>query len=189
LFASGGSIAAPTSGTVNVRARIATQLALGSAFHPYLSGRENIFLQGSILGMTNRQIQARLPTIIEFAGIDDAIDRPLWTYSGGMMSRLGFSVAAHVEFDLLLLDEALSAADLGFRDRCTQTLRKFRASGATMIIVSHDSENLRQLCDRVMWMEGGEIRAIGPAAEIVEQYEASIVRRGDGAKAQGAQRL
>jgi lipopolysaccharide transport system ATP-binding protein len=182
-------IATPTSGTVNVHARIATQLALGSGFHPYLSGRENIFLQGSILGMTNRQILARLPMIIEFAGIGDAINRPLWTYSSGMMSRLGFSVAAHVDFDLLLLDEALSAGDLGFRDRCTQTLRKFRASGATMVIVSHGSENLRQLCDRVMWIEGGEIRAIGPAAEIVEQYEAPVARRSDAAETRGAQRL
>ena len=103
-------IAAPSSGRVEVRARVATQLALGSGFHPYLTGRENIFLQGSILGMTNRQIRRLLPAIVEFAGLEDAADRQLWTYSTGMTSRLGFAVAAHVQFELLLLDEEIGRA-------------------------------------------------------------------------------
>jgi ABC-type polysaccharide/polyol phosphate transport system ATPase subunit len=167
-------IATPTSGKVEVRGRIATQMSLGSGFHPFLTGRENIFLQGSILGMTNRQIQELIPAIVEFAGIEHAVDRQLWTYSSGMTSRLGFAVAAHVEFELLLLDEALSAGDRSFRDKCNTTLQKFRNSGAAMIIVSHGSENLRKLCDRALWMDGGEIRASGPANEIIDQYEASV---------------
>jgi len=167
-------IAAPSSGKVEVQARVSTQLALGSGFHPFLTGRENIFLQGSILGMTNRQIRALMPAIIEFAGLEDAVDRQLWTYSHGMTSRLGFAVAVHVPFELLLLDEALGAGDHAFRDRCAQRLESFRAAGATMIIVSHGSENLRLLCDRVMWMDHGEIRAVGPAVEIVDRYEEAV---------------
>ena len=180
-------IAAPTSGKAEVRARVATQFSLGSGFHPYLTGRENIFLQGTILGMTNRQIRELLPAIVEYAGLKDVVDRQLWTYSSGMTSRLGFAVAAHVDFELLLLDEALSAGDREFREKCTATLQKFRASGATMIIVSHGSENLRQLCDRVIWLQHGEIRAVGPAHQIVNQYEESTSTRGAVDGARGAQ--
>jgi lipopolysaccharide transport system ATP-binding protein len=167
-------IAAPSSGKVEVRARVSTQLGLGSGFHPYLTGRENIFLQGTVLGMTNRQMRSLIPAIVEFAGIEDALDRQLWTYSSGMTSRLGFAVAAHVQFELLLLDEALSAGDRAFRDRCTKTMQRFRSSGATMIIVSHGSENVRLLCDRAIWLDHGEIRAVGPAIEIVDRYEESV---------------
>lgn len=170
-------IAVPSAGTVEVHARIATQLALGSGFHPFMTGRENIFLQGTILGMTNRQIREVMPAVVEFAGIEAAVDRQLWTYSSGMMSRLGFAIAAHVEFELLLLDEALSAGDRSFRERCTETLMKFRSSGATMIIVSHGSENLAQLCDRVMWLDRGEIRALGPTDEVLDLYENATARR------------
>ncbi len=164
-------IATPTSGKVEVHGRVATQFSLGSGFHPFLTGRENIFLQGTILGMTNRQLRELLPAIVEYSGLDSAVDRQLWTYSSGMTSRLGFAIAAHVEFELLLLDEALSAGDREFRNRCTATLQKFRASGATMIIVSHGSENLRTLCDRALWLHHGEIRAIGAANEVIDRYE------------------
>jgi ABC-type polysaccharide/polyol phosphate transport system ATPase subunit len=170
-------IATPSSGKVEVRARVATQLSLGSGFHPYLTGRENIFLQGTILGMTNRQVRSLIPAIVEYAGLEDAVDRQLWTYSSGMTSRLGFAIAAHVQFELLLLDEALSAGDRAFRERCTETLQKFRSSGATMIMVSHGSENLRLLCDRCIWLDHGEICAIGPAAEILDRYEESVGQR------------
>jgi len=170
-------IAAPSSGKVQVRGRVATQLALGAGFHPYLTGRENVFLQGSILGLTNRQIRTLMPAIVEFAGLEDAVDRQLWTYSSGMTARLGFAVAAHVSFDLLLLDEALGAGDHSFRDRCTETLQRFRSSGATMIIVSHGSENLRLLCDRALWLDRGEIRALGPVREIIDRYEEAVYGR------------
>ena len=169
-------IAVPTCGEVQVAARVSTQLALGSGFHPYLSGRENVFLQGTILGMTNRHVQGLLPEIVKFAGLDGAIERPLWTYSTGMVARLGFSIAAHAEFEVLLLDEALSAGDLGFRERCQETLRGFRASGATLVIVSHGTDNLFELCDRALWLEHGNVRGLGPAAAVIEQYELSVGR-------------
>ena len=169
-------IAVPTCGEVQVAARVSTQLALGSGFHPYLTGRENVFLQGTILGMTNRHVQGLLPEIVKFAGLDGAIERPLWTYSTGMVARLGFSIAAHAEFEVLLLDEALSAGDLGFRERCQETLRGFRASGATLVIVSHGTDNLFELCDRALWLEHGNVRGLGPAAAVIEQYELSVGR-------------
>ncbi len=169
-----GRITLPSAGRVEVRARVATQLALGSGFHPFLTGRENALLQGSILGMSNRRMRTILPEIIEFAGLEDVIDRQLWTYSSGMIARLGFSVASHTEFELLLLDEALAAGDLAFRERCEQTLSRFRASGATMVIVSHGTENLRRLCDRGIWLDRGSIRCIGPMPEVIAQYERSV---------------
>ncbi len=168
-------IAMPSSGTVEVHARVSTQLSLGSGFHPFLTGRENIYLQGTILGMTNRQIQSLVPAIVEFAGIEEAVDRQLWTYSTGMASRLGFAIAAHVRFELLLLDEALTTGDIEFRSRCDERLQSFRASGATLIIVSHGSENLRILCDRALWLDHGQVRAIGAAREIIDRYEKSVV--------------
>jgi lipopolysaccharide transport system ATP-binding protein len=167
-------IATPTSGTVRVRGAIAWQLAAGAGHHPYLSGRENVFLQGTVLGMTNAKIRTILAQVVELAGLDGAIDRPLWTYSGGMIVRLGLAVAAHADFDLLLLDEALGSGDHRFRERCASLFQEIRSSGATMIIVSHGSENLAALCDRVMWLEGGMIRAIGPSAEILNQYHHAL---------------
>jgi lipopolysaccharide transport system ATP-binding protein len=164
-------ITTPTSGRVEVSVRLATQLALGAGFHPYLSGRDNIFLQGTILGMTNTDVRRLLPRIVDFAGLDGAIERPLWTYSSGMITRLGFAVAAHVEFECLLLDEALSAGDLGFRERCENTLRRARDSRATLVIVSHGSENVRKLCDRALWLDGGRVRASGAVEEVVTAYE------------------
>lgn len=171
-------IATPSCGKVQVAARISTQIALGSGFHPFLTGRENIFLQGSILGMSNREVRSLLPEIVDFAGLDGAIDRQLWTYSNGMVARLGFSVAAHAKFEVLLLDEALSAGDLGFRDRCEDTLRRFRASGATLVIVSHGSESIYELCDRAIWLDNGKIKAMGTPPEVIEQYELSVGRAG-----------
>jgi ABC-type polysaccharide/polyol phosphate transport system ATPase subunit len=163
-------IAVPTSGTVRVRGAVSTQLALGAGFHPYLSGRENVFLQGSVLGMSNARIREIFPTIVEFAGLDGAIDRPLWTYSSGMTARLGFAVAAHVDFELLLLDEALSAGDLNFRERCEQTLRNFRAAGMTLVIVSHGLRSILELCDHAIWLEKGRVREQGPAREVADHY-------------------
>lgn len=164
-------IATPTSGTVRLRGSIASQLAVGAGHHPYLTGRENVFLQGTVLGMTNAKIRTILAQVVEFAGLDGAIDRPLWTYSSGMIARLGFAVVAHADFDLLLLDEALGSGDRWFRERCTGALQEIRSSGASMIIVSHGSEDLSALCDRVMWLEAGTIRALGPSAEVLNQYQ------------------
>jgi len=164
-------ITTPTSGAVRVCGRIASQLALGCGFHPFLSGRENVFLQGTILGMTNREVRRNIEEIIAYAGLEEMIDHPLWTYSTGMIARLGFSIAVFVDFDVLLLDEALSAGDAGFRQRCAEALRGFRARGATMLVVSHGSENLRELCDRVAWIDHGAVRMIGASREVLSRYE------------------
>ena len=180
-------IATPTSGTVRVRGAIASQLAPGAGFHPYLTGRENVFLQGTVLGMTNAKIRTILARVVEFAGLDGAIDRPLWTYSSGMVARLGFAVTAHADFDLLLLDEALSSGDHRFRERCTGALQEIRSSGATMIIVSHGSEDLSALCDRVMWLEGGTMRALGSSAEVLSHYQRALSDGRDKAKTRAAQ--
>ena len=156
-------IATPTTGTVDVRVRISTQLALGSAFHPYLTGRDNVFLQGTILGMSNAEVRRQLGPIVEFAGLDGAIDRPLWTYSSGMVARLGFAVAAHVACECLLLDEALAAGDLGFRER-----------GVTLIVVSHGRDDVRKLCDRALWLDAGRVRAFGACTDVLADYEAAM---------------
>lgn len=124
--------------------------------------------------MSNRQIRGLIPAIVEFARLQDAADRQLWTYSSGMTARLGFAVAALVEFELLLLDEAFERRRPAFRERCADTLQRLRNSGATMIIVSRGSENLRKLCDRAMWLHNGTLRANGPARAIVNLYEQSI---------------
>jgi lipopolysaccharide transport system ATP-binding protein len=167
-----GGITQPSTGRAAVRGRIATQFGLGAGFHPYLSGLENARLQGTILGLTNAEVRRRLPAIVTFAGLDGAIDRPLWTYSSGMAARLGFAVAVHVDFDVLLLDEALSAGDAGFRSRCQERLTGFRAAGRTLVIVSHGSESIRDLCDQALWLERGQVRRLGPAGEVVDAYEA-----------------
>jgi lipopolysaccharide transport system ATP-binding protein len=168
-------IARPSSGRVEVRGRVATQLALGSGFQPYLTGRDNVFLQGTLLGLTNRDIADREPAIVAFAGLEDAIDRPLWTYSSGMAARLGFAVATHARFDILLLDEALSAGDASFRERCSAALTGFRQAGKTLVIVSHGAESIRRLCDRALWLDHGRMRELGAADEVVTAYE-SVMR-------------
>jgi ABC-type polysaccharide/polyol phosphate transport system ATPase subunit len=164
-------IAHPSSGHVQVRGRVATQLALGSGFQPYLSGRDNVFLQGTLLGLTNHDVAEREAEIVAFAGLEDAIARPLWTYSSGMAARLGFAVATHARFDVLLLDEALSAGDVSFRERCSAALDGFRRAGKTLVIVSHGADSIRRLCDRALWLDHGRVRELGPAREVVATYE------------------
>ena len=165
-------IAVPSEGHASATGRVSTQFGLGAGFHAYLTGIENAQLQGTILGLTNAEMRRRMPAIAAFAGLEDKIERPLWTYSTGMAARLGFSVAVHVDFDVLLLDEALSAGDFGFRNRCRDRMLSFRNAGKTLVMVSHGSSALRELCDRVLWLDGGRVRALGPAAQVVEAYEA-----------------
>ena len=164
-------IAVPSEGQASAAGRVSTQFGLGAGFHAYLTGTENAQLQGTILGLTNAEMRRRMPAIAEFAGLGVTIERPLWTYSSGMAARLGFSVAVHVDFDVLLLDEALSAGDFGFRSRCRERMLSFRKAGKTLVMVSHGSAALRELCDRVLWLEQGRMRALGPAADVIEAYE------------------
>jgi ABC-type polysaccharide/polyol phosphate transport system ATPase subunit len=166
-----GGIARPSAGHASVSGRISTQFGLGTGFHPYLTGIENAQLQGTILGLTNAEVRRRLPAIAAFAELGAAIDRPLWTYSTGMAARLGFSVAVHADFDILLLDEALSAGDASFRNRCRERMLSFRDSGKTLAIVSHGASALRELCERVLWLDHGRVRCLGPTAQVIEAYE------------------
>jgi ABC-type polysaccharide/polyol phosphate transport system ATPase subunit len=167
-------IARPSAGRLGVRGRVSAQLALTSGFHQYLTGRENLFLQGTILGLTNHEVARLLPRVVAFAELEAAIDRPIWTYSSGMIARLGFAIAVHASFDLLLLDEALGAGDVSFRDRCLAALDALRREGKTLIIVSHGAQSIRRFCDRALWLQGGEIRAIGEPADVVGRYEETM---------------
>jgi len=166
-------IARPSSGRLEVRAPATTQFAVGAGFHPYLSGRENVFLQGTIVGMTNGEIRRAFDRILDFAGLDDAIDRPLWTYSNGMTARLGLAVAAHADPELLILDEALSAGDAAFHQKCRGTFRDLRARGVTVVVVSHGTTELHEMCDRALWLERGRIRAEGSVNDVITRYESS----------------
>ncbi|MFO1541486.1 MAG: ABC transporter ATP-binding protein [Chloroflexota bacterium] len=180
-------ISRPTTGTVRTGGVIACQFGLGLSFNPHLTGRENAYLEGSLLGMTNREVRAKMERILAFADIGDAADRPLWTYSTGMSSRLGFAVASVVESDILLLDEALTAGDAAFRGRCEQVLLDAAAAGRTRVIVSHGLSTLRRLCETTLWLDHGRVRAIGPTDATLAAYEAfatGAVGRTDGPPAQ-----
>src|SRR6266851_2740464 len=141
-------ITAPTSGHISIRGRLAALVDIGSGFHPELTGRENIFLSGSMMGMSRAEITRKVESIIEFSGVRDYIDMPVKRYSSGMYVRLGFSVAAHLDPDLLLLDEVLAVGDIAFQAKCLDCITGFRESGRTLILVSHDLAAVERLCDR-----------------------------------------
>jgi lipopolysaccharide transport system ATP-binding protein len=163
-------IAQPTSGSVRVPVRVCTQFALGAGFNLSLTGVENTYLQGTVLGLTNREVQAALPAIEAFAELGEAMHRPLWTYSTGMIARLGFAIATKAHGDLLLLDEALGAGDASFRDRCRRAIEDSRKDGRSLVVVSHSAEAIRTLCDRALWLDHGKVRATGPAAAVLSDY-------------------
>jgi len=167
-----GGISRQTSGTARVGGVIASQFGLGLSFNPYLTGRENVLLEGTLLGMTNREVRSKMERILAFADLESAVDRPLWTYSSGMTSRLGFAVASVVESDVLLLDEALTAGDAAFRGRCERVLVDAAAAGRTRVIVSHGLSTLRQLCDTTLWLDHGHVRELGPTKGVLAAYEA-----------------
>ncbi len=160
----------PSSGTVRVRGRVGALVEVGTGLHPELSGRENIHLFGSILGHTRRDIARRFDSIVEFAGIGAAIDQPVKQYSTGMELRVGFAVAAHLEPDLLLVDEAIAVGDAGFHYRCVERMSELVREGRTLVFVSHDIPAIEALCRRAVWMHGGEIRVDGAARDVVREY-------------------
>jgi len=164
-------ITAPTEGTITLEGRLAALIEVGSGFHPELTGRENIFLSGSVLGMRRREIAAKLDRIIDFSGVGTFIDTPVKWYSSGMYVRLGFAVAAHLEADILLVDEVLGVGDAAFQLRCYERIGELRREGATMLFISHDLTSIARLCDRVMLMESGRIRAAGAPAGVIAEYQ------------------
>jgi ABC-type polysaccharide/polyol phosphate transport system ATPase subunit len=163
-------ITKPTSGTVSVRGRVVALLGLGSGFHPELSGLENIFLNGTLLGMRTRELRRKLEAIVAFSGLDGFINAPLQTYSTGMQLRLGFAIAIHADFDLLLLDEVWAVGDLAFQQQCLATLRALRSRGKTLVLVAQAAESLEPLCDRVVLLERGRIIVDGPVQMVGMLY-------------------
>ncbi|MEP0841112.1 MAG: ABC transporter ATP-binding protein [Phycisphaerae bacterium] len=164
-----GTLAA-SEGRVEVSGRVCALLELGSGFNPEFTGRENVFLNGAILGMSRAQMQARLDEIAAFADIGEFLDQPVKTYSNGMVLRLAFSVATSVEPDILIIDEALAVGDLLFQQKCIERIRRLCAAGTTLLFVSHDPEAVRSLCRRGVWLDQGEARLIGPAQEVADAY-------------------
>jgi ABC-type polysaccharide/polyol phosphate transport system ATPase subunit len=163
----------PTEGRVRIRGMVSPLLELGAGFHPELTGRENIFLNGTLLGHSRREIQSRLEEIIEFAELGSFIDSPLRTYSSGMVARLGFSVATTWKPEILVLDEILAVGDEAFRHKCQLRMEKYRDDGTTTLIVTHDSVMVESLCRRAVWLDHGQVKAIGPAKEVVALYHQS----------------
>lgn len=163
----------PTAGRVQIRGQVSPLLELGAGFHPELTGRENVYLNGTLLGHTRREIEERLPEIIEFAELGAFIDSPLRTYSSGMAARLGFSVATTWQPEILILDEILSVGDEAFRLKCQQRMEKYRNQGTTTLLVTHDSNTVEKLCSRAAWLDHGQIKAIGPSKEVVNMYRQS----------------
>jgi len=163
-------ISEPTRGSMTVRGSFSSLLDLGLGFHPTFTGRQNIHLNCSLLGMSRKQIEERIPRMIAFAEIEEFIDYPVRTYSSGMTLRLGFAIAAHLDTELFLIDEVLAVGDQYFQRKCIQKIEEFVDAGKSIVLVSHDLHAIRNLCDRVMWLDHGEVKAIGPAREVVEQY-------------------
>ncbi len=160
----------PDSGTIRTVGKMAALLELGSGFHPELSGRENVFLNGSILGLSKRELTARFDDIVGFAGLERFIDQPVKNYSSGMYVRLGFSVAINIDPDVLLVDEVLAVGDAVFQRRCAEKFADFRRAGKTVVIVSHASEAMRTMCDEVAWLKDGTVVSQGGAGDVVDTY-------------------
>ena len=160
----------PTSGKVSVQGRVAALLELGAGFHPDLTGRENVALNGSILGLSRSFIRRQMDEIVAFSELQRFIDTPVRNYSSGMLMRLGFSVATAFQPDILIIDEVLAVGDQAFQDRCLRRIRDIQKNGATVILVSHDLESVRRLCQRAIWLDEGHARADGPTTEVASQY-------------------
>jgi len=173
-------ITQPTTGVSRTRGRVGALLDVGSGFHMELTGRENVFLNGTILGMTRKDIRRRYDQIVDFAGLERHMDTPIKRYSWGMHLRLAFAIAAHVEPEIMLVDEVLSVGDLRFREKCVGKMSELGREGRTVVFISHDLGSVNQVCRRAIWLEHGEIRADGPSGGVIDQY----VRSSAGSAAQ-----
>jgi ABC-type polysaccharide/polyol phosphate transport system ATPase subunit len=164
----------PTSGSAVIRGRQAPVIELGLGFEAELSGRENIFFNGALLGRSQREMLDRLDEIVDFADLAEFIDQPIRTYSTGMVARLAFAIATTVDAHVLLLDEVLAVGDESFRQKCQQRLLEFRQAGVTILLVSHDLIAVEKMCDAALWLDKGLVRAFGPPSEVVPMYQASV---------------
>ncbi|MGE0826088.1 MAG: ABC transporter ATP-binding protein [Candidatus Binatia bacterium] len=164
----------PTSGKLDIRGRVAALLEVGTGFHGELTGRENIFLNGSILGMKHKEVAKKLDAIVDFAGVEKFLDTPVKRYSSGMFLRLGFAVAAHLEPHVLIVDEVLAVGDVGFQKKCLNVMSELRRGGRTVLFVSHNMSAVENLCSRVLWIDNGQVRENGPAKQVIESYMATF---------------
>ena len=169
-------ITKPTSGSVKVTGRISALIELGAGFHPEISGRENVYINGIMLGLSKREIARRFDEIVEFAELQDFIDAPVKTYSSGMYMRLGFAVAIHVDPDVLLVDEVLAVGDEGFTHKCLDKFGEFRRRGKTILLVTHSLGLVERFCDEVLWLDAGQARASGDPRRVVGMYVTDVER-------------
>ncbi len=165
----------PSKGKVITHGRIASMLELGGGFHPELTGRENIILNATLLGLRKKEVLARLDRIIEFSELGEFIDEPIRVYSSGMLAKLGFSVITQVEPDILIIDEVLAVGDLAFQKKCLETIKDFKQRGVTILFVSHSSSDVAKICDKVIWIENHNVKKIGTASAILPQYRAELI--------------
>ena len=170
-------ITKPTSGTVTVRGRISALIELGAGFHPEISGRENVFINGIMLGLSKREIERRFDEIVEFAELADFIDEPVKTYSSGMYMRLGFSVAIHVDPEVLLIDEVLAVGDEGFTHKCLDKFADFKRRGKTVLLVTHSLNLVERFCDEAAWLDGGRMRAEGDPYRVIAEYVSDVEKQ------------
>jgi ABC-type polysaccharide/polyol phosphate transport system ATPase subunit len=169
-------ITKPTSGSVRVDGRVSALIELGAGFHPEISGRENVFINGMMLGLSKRDIEKRFDAIVDFAELRDFIDAPVKTYSSGMYMRLGFAVAINVDPDVLLIDEVLAVGDESFTHKCFDSFRDFRRRGKTILLVTHSLAMVERLCDQAIWLDAGEKRADGDSKRVVDAYLSAVDR-------------
>jgi ABC-type polysaccharide/polyol phosphate transport system ATPase subunit len=169
-------ITKPTTGTVKVEGRISALIELGAGFHPEISGRENVFINGIMLGLTKREVARRFDEIVEFAELQDFIDAPVKTYSSGMYMRLGFAVAIHVDPDVLLVDEVLAVGDEGFTHKCLDKFGEFKRRGKTILLVTHSLSLVERFCDEALWLDSGKVRGAGDPRRVVGAYLIDVER-------------
>lgn len=160
----------PDKGRIVVRGKLGALLAAGAGFHPDLTGRENIYLNGAILGMNRFEINKKFDAIVDFAGFQDFLDTPVKHYSSGMYVRLGFAIAIHCDLDILLVDEALSVGDLNFQKKCIERIKQLKVQGTTILFVSHTLQQVEQVCDRCLFLQNGEVKACGPTGDVIKKY-------------------
>jgi len=170
-------IIVPNKGTMRINGRVSALIEVTAGFHPELTGRENVYLNATILGMRKKEIDDKFDEIVEFSGVKEFIDTPVKRYSSGMYSRLGFSVAAHMEPDILLVDEVLSVGDIAFQAKCAQKIRELLRSGSTIVLVSHQLSMIQSLCKRVILLQEGEVVLDGDANEVIPEYQNIVLKK------------
>ena len=167
----------PSAGRITVAGRVAALIELGAGFHPEISGRENVFINGAVLGLSRKQIERRYGDIVEFSGLGDFMEEPVKNYSSGMYVRLGFAVAVHTDPEVLLVDEVLAVGDEAFAHRCLRRIEEFLAAGGTLLLVSHSLDLVEGVCDRVLWLEGGRQRLVGEPRRVIDAYRQEVAEQ------------